>query len=223
MTEVDCLAFGPLTIRYDPKGLRPRPWTRMQSAWAAELLRDLPEGDVLELCSGVGHIGLLALVEADRLGSTGRRLVQVDEEETVCRLAERNAEQAGLSERVEVRRGVAEDCLGPEERFSLVIADPPWVPSERVAEHPDDPPQAIDGGPDGLDVVRALLPVVERHVTRSGAVLLQVGGPDQVAAVRRILTESGSSLSVVESREAPAPDDGAVALLAHSAGPPVGV
>ena len=215
MTDLDCVAFGPLTISYDPDGLRPRDWTRMQSAWAAELLSDLPEGDVLELCAGVGHIGLLALVEADRSESRGRRnLVQVDEDETVCRLAERNARDAGLAERVDVRRGTAEDCLDREERFALVMADPPWVPADRVGDYPSDPPQAIDGGSDGLEVVRALLPVVERHVTASGAALLQVGGPDQAAAVRRILERTGSSLSVVECREAPAPDEGAVVLLA---------
>lgn len=218
MTEVDCVPFGPLTIRYDPGGLRPRPWTTMQSAWAAELLRDLPDGDVLELCAGVGHIGLLALAEADqRGGGRPRNLVQVDSEETVCRLAERNAEDAGLAERVEVRRGVAEDCLRPEERFALVIADPPWVPSDRVGDHPDDPPAAIDGGPDGLDVVRALLPVVERHVVTSGAVLLQLGGPDQVDAVRGILASAGSTLTVAESRPAPRSENGAVALLVRRA------
>jgi methylase of polypeptide subunit release factors len=217
MTDEASMAFGSLTIRFDSSGLPPRRWTAMQSLWAAELLPTLPAGDVLELCAGVGHIGLLALAEADRRDGADpgahRRLVQVDEDESVCRLAERNAEEVGLAERVAVRRGVAEDALRPEERFALVIADPPWVPTDRVVDHPDDPPSAIDGGPDGLDVVRALLPVVERHLHPSGAALLQVGGRDQVEAVRGILRSTGSALRVADLREAPAGRDGAVALL----------
>jgi methylase of polypeptide subunit release factors len=217
MTDAECTAFGPLTILYDPQGLHPRDWTTMQSHWAADVLRELPDGDVLELCAGVGHIGLLALVEADDPDrGAPRRLVQVDDDETVCRLAQHNAEVAGLGGRVDVRKGVAEDCLDPEERFALVIADPPWVPSDRVGDHPDDPPAAIDGGADGLEVVRALLPVIERHLVGSGAALLQVGGPDQVAAVGEILASTGSALTVAESRPAPGSEDGAVALLVPS-------
>ena len=215
--------FGPLTIWYDATGLRPRPWTELQSAWAAELLRGLPEGDLLELCAGAGQIGLLALVRArddPRGAASGRRLVQVDEDETVCRLAERNAALAGLAEQVDVRRGLPVDVLRPDERFVLALADPPWVPSDRVEEYPEDPPGAIDGGPDGLDVVRALLPVLERHLQAPGAALLQVGGRDQVGAVRELLERTGSTLEVVDHRDAPGEEDGAVALLRHRAGAP---
>lgn len=208
--------FGSLTVRYPADGLRPRRWTELQSAWAAELLARLPEGDVLELGAGVGHIGLLALVEAGRsLGRDAhpRRLVQVDTGEEVCALAESNARRAGLADRVDVRRGLPQKVLDGDERFVLVIADPPWVPTERVADHPDDPPAAIDGGPDGLDVVRALLPVVERHLQDPGAALLQVGGVDQGRAVEELLVAGGSGLRVLDHREAPQPDRGAVVLL----------
>jgi len=213
------MPFGPLVIRYDAAGLRPRPWTRLQSAWAAELLDELPEGDVLELGAGPGQIGLLTLVEADRGSATAtgrpRRLVQIDEEATVCRLAERNAEEAGVAQRVDVRCGVPEDALRPGEQFVLILADPPWVPHDRVNDYPDDPAPAIDGGADGLDVVRALLPVIERHLHASGAALLQVGGPDQVTQVRALLETGASMLRLADSREAPGDDDGALALLLH--------
>jgi release factor glutamine methyltransferase len=156
--------FGPLVIQYDPDGLAPRAWTQLQSHWAAELLGELPEGDVLELGAGPGQIGLLALVEADA-GSDApsrrrrrRRLVQVDEDQAACGLAERNAAAAELTDRVDVRCGVAEDALHPDERFALVIADPPWVRTDRVDDYPDDPPPAIDGGPG-----RAKVPLDDRE------------------------------------------------------------
>lgn len=201
--------FGPLTIRYDARVLSPRPWTVQQSSWAAELLPDLPSGAVLELCCGAGQIGLLAASGA------ARDLVLVDADANACFHARHNAARAasdgkGPRGRVEVRQGVLEDALGPDERFALVLADPPWVPSERVADHPDDPAAAIDGGPDGLDVVRDCLDVIDRHLLPGGAAIVQVGDEDQVAAVSAYLAEAGRDLLVSGSRVA---DPGALVLL----------
>jgi release factor glutamine methyltransferase len=209
--------FGSLTVSYDPQGLRPRPWTELQSLWAAELLGSLPDGDVLELCAGPGQIGLLALATSGpTAGATGRRLVQVDEDTTACELAVVNARRAGLADRVEVRHGPAEGTVDDGERFVLVLADPPWVASADVHRFPDDPPSAIDGGRDGLDVVRALLPVCERHLEQAGVVLLQVGGPEQVDGVRDVLRRQRSTLRVADWRQAPAGERGSVVLLTRS-------
>ena len=64
-----------------------------------------------------------------------------------------------------------------------MIADPPWVPQDDTHRHPDDPLSAIDGGPDGLDLVRASLAVIGRHLTPYGEALLQVGDLAQARAV----------------------------------------
>src|SRR5207342_2779859 len=50
--EVQTLSFGGLSIAHDDRVLRPRRWTLHQSHWALELLPGLPDGPVLELCSG---------------------------------------------------------------------------------------------------------------------------------------------------------------------------
>lgn len=170
------IPFGHLTIVYDERVLQPRPWTELQSRWAADLLPTLPDGDVLEVCAGAGHIGLLAVARS------GRRLVMVDANPVACELATRNAAAAGMSD-VEVRHGRMTDALEPGERFALVIADPPWVPSAETVLHPEDPVLAIDGGPDGLDLVRECLAVAGRHLLPEGAAVLQVGGAAQVRAV----------------------------------------
>ena len=169
------MTFGHLTIEFDDRVLRPRPWTVAQSAWAAELLRQVPAGDVLEVCAGAGHIGLLAVA------GTVRHLVQVDANEVACAFARANAERAGCA--VEVRHGWLEEALRPDERFALVIADPPWVPSDDTSLHPEDPLLAIDGGDDGLDVVRTCLAVIGRHLATGGAAVLQVGNVAQAEAV----------------------------------------
>ncbi len=174
------MQFGHLDIAYDSEVLQPRPWTERQSDWSATLLAGLPSGDVLELCAGVGHIGLLAVAATDR------RLVQIDASERACELARANAERARTADSrwsVEVRHGELEGSLAGDEEFVLVIADPPWVRSDQTGDHPDDPASAIDGGDDGLDLARSCLDVIGGHLAADGAALLQVGDRDQVRAI----------------------------------------
>ncbi len=98
--------FGTLEIAFDDRVLRPREWTTGQSRWAAELLLDqAPAGPVLELCSGAGQIGLLAIAGSDR------SLVCVDANQVACEFARANAHAAGLADCVDVREGRLEECL----------------------------------------------------------------------------------------------------------------
>lgn len=179
------MTFGTLDIAYDDRVLRPRTWTTTQSRWAAELLAEVPAGPVLELCSGAGQIGLLAVAASDR------RLLCVDASEAACEFALANARSAGMADRVEVRLGPLDEALAPDERFPLVIADPPWVPGAETGRFPEDPLSAIDGGPDGLDVARACLRVVAAHLGPDGAAVLQLGTREQAERLGQEARELG--------------------------------
>jgi methylase of polypeptide subunit release factors len=193
----ELMKFGPLTIAFDHRILRPRPWTELQSDWAAELLESAPDGPVLEVCAGAGHIGLLAVAGSDR------RIVLVDANQVACTFARTNADRARDPRSVEVRHGLMDEVLAPGERFALVIADPPWVPSSDTAQHPDDPLIAIDGGDDGLDLVRTCLRVIGEHLLPGGSAVLQVGGEQQVQAVAaHVDTHPELGLRVAGSRHA---------------------
>ncbi|MEH3032817.1 MAG: methyltransferase [Aeromicrobium erythreum] len=194
------VAFGPLQVEHDDTVLVPRPWTLEQSRWAAALLPDAPAGPVLEVCAGVGHIGLVAVA------GSGRSLVLVDADAHACELARRNAAQ--VDEPVEVRHGPMDEVVGPDERFAAVLADPPWVPSDGVAAHPDDPEWAIDGGADGLDVARTCVRLVGRVLLPGGGAVLQLGAADQALALQDDLDAAG--LATVRVHQA---DRGALVLL----------
>jgi release factor glutamine methyltransferase len=169
--------LGRLEIAWDHRVLEPRPWTTAQSRWAADLLAELPPGPVLELCTGAGHIGLLAVLDSSR------RLVAVDADPVACRFAADNALAAGLADRVEVRHATMDAALAAGEEFPLIIADPPWVPTVRTDDFPDDPLLAIDGGADGLVVARACLDVAREHLAPEGVLLLQLGTVEQATAL----------------------------------------
>jgi release factor glutamine methyltransferase len=192
--DVERMRFGELTVTFDDQVLRPREWTTAQSEWAADLLTESPEGPVLELCAGVGQIGLLAIA------CRPRNLLLVDANPRACELARRNAEEAGLGHLVEVRHGRLEHAVRPEEQFVGVIADPPWVPSDEVRHYPEDPTSAIDGGLAGLDIARACIEVAHDHVVDGGWLLMQLGTPSQAEELTEWSRRKGLELEQTELR-----------------------
>lgn len=202
--------FGPIEVAFDERVLVPRPWTLAQSQWAAEIAASSDPGPLLELCAGVGHIGLVAAVLADR------DLVQVEADPVAAAYASANAERAGWSRRTEVRLATLEDAMNTDERFPLVIADPPYLCTRHLSRFPDDPRLAIDGGDDGLVVVRACLALATCHLCGGGALVLQVAGPRQADAVAALAEAAPGA--VLQPEETRVVDDERAILLLRRAG-----
>jgi release factor glutamine methyltransferase len=161
----------------------------LQSRWAAELAA-ASRRPILELYAGVGHIGLAAA----RL--SGSRLVQVDVDPVACAYAEENARVAGLADRTTIRCCDVETALRLDEKYSVVIADPPYLTRHEVAMFPDDPILAVDGGDDGLIPARRCLAMLSRSAPQV-PLLLQLRGRAQVD---RLLSEKADRLRATELR-----------------------
>lgn len=199
--------FGPITVRSDDRVLAPRAWTLLQSEWAAELAGTHEAGPLLELCSGAGQIGLAAAA------LSGREVVQLDDDPHACMWARRNARDNGIRADVRVGALSTSDQVLPRGRFPLVLADPPYLTSFEVRAHPGDPPHAVDGGADGLAVVRASIDAARRHARPGAGVLMQLRGEAQVA---QLAEELGGGAVVVEDWRSH-DRDRAVALLRMAA------
>jgi methylase of polypeptide subunit release factors len=182
--------FGPLRVRFDDSVLTPRPWTVVQSRRAATLLEELPPGPLLELHCGAGHIGQAAAAWS------ARPLLQLDDDPAAYRWARYNAAVNGV--RATVRCMPVED-LRVDGCFAVVLADPPYVPSSEVGRFAADPEHAIDGGADGLDGIRICLPIAARATRRSGALVMQVRGPEQASLVGRVAAEAGLELDLLDT------------------------
>ena len=82
--------------------------------------------------------------------------------------------------------------------FDLIVSNPPYVRSADItglaAEVRDyDPHRALDGGPDGLDAYRALIPQAARLLVPGGALVVEVGH-DQSGDIEALMTAAGLTL-----------------------------
>ncbi len=151
---------------------------------------------ILDLGTGTGCL-LLALLHA-LPHATGLGL---DLAPRAVEQARANAEALGLSSRATFR--VNNWLDGVEERFDLVISNPPYIVRAdipglmpEVREH--DPALALDGGADGLDAYRVLIPQLPRVLNPGGIMAFEVG-QGQADAVRSLCLRSGLTDVAVHS------------------------
>ena len=127
----------------------------------------------LDLCTGSGCLGItLALSVAE---STG---VLADLEAGACEVAQENVVFHQVGDRVEVIQSDGFNKLF-DERFDLIICNPPYVDAEEMAELPPEyqkePTVALASGEDGLDLVRRLLGQAADWLSDEGIMILEVG------------------------------------------------
>jgi methylase of polypeptide subunit release factors len=180
-----------LVVDYDDQVLAPRPWTLLQSERAADHLRTAPDGPIVELHCGAGHIGLAAAL------LSGRHLVQIDDAPASCAWSSHNAGRNQVRAAV-VRADLASIPLR-QGCGTLVLADPPYVPTAETSRFPEDPEHAIDGGDDGLDGFRTCLPAAAHLLRPGGILVLQVWGPKQADAVAALASRGETGLEPVDT------------------------
>lgn len=199
--------FHGLRVSVDPGVFVPRRRTELLVTTAASLAE--PGALVVDLCCGSGAVGL-ALASA--VGTVELHAVDLDAAAVGC--ARRNLDGIG-----EVHLGDLVDALPARLRghVDVLVACPPYVPSDAVALMPPEaryhePRAALDGGSDGLDVLRRIAQAAPEWLGRHGVVVLETSRP-QVTAAQGVLAERGLTATVVENREL-----GATALVGRRAG-----
>jgi release factor glutamine methyltransferase len=150
---------------------------------------------ILDLGTGSGAILLALLAELPEATGVG-----VDLSPDALDVARANAKANGLGDRAMFEHGDWGTLLG--RHFDLVVSNPPYIPSgdipgldPEVRDH--DPPLALDGGMDGLDAYRAILPLLPRLLADGGSAVLEIG-IGQSDDVARLAGDAG--LKVLEIR-----------------------
>lgn len=128
---------------------------------------------ILDLCTGSG---CLAIIAAEVFGNAV--IDAVDLSQDALDVAQINVSNHGLKDRIRLLRG---DLFEPvvDACYDLILANPPYVDSGAMAALPPEyryePALALDGGEDGLQIVRRILAGTERHLKDGGGLLCEVG------------------------------------------------
>lgn len=190
-----------LRIRTDPRALIPRPETELLAdAAIAEIEARLGDGPVVawEVATGSGAVAVaIALRFRD---AADVALIASDISTDALALAAENLADHGVTDRLTLLEADLLASAGvTQPRPDLVIANLPYVASAEVDERSGslgyEPRVALDGGPDGLALLRRLFEELPTRAAPAAAVLLELG-VDQVDAIRS-LAPAGASVSVV--------------------------
>ena len=188
-----------------PAVLVPRPETELVVATALGLSLGVA-ARALDVGTGSGCLAVTLAAERPSV-----EVHALDRSLAALEVARRNAER----HQVAVRLACADlgSCLAGG--YELVVANLPYIPSGRLAALPlevrHDPVSALDGGDDGLELIRSLVGDLPRLLAAGGSALLELGEnpPDAVAAiadpaglavVRRVRDLSGCERVVVLQR-----------------------
>ena len=182
--------FWSLKLTIAPEALDPRPETETLVEAALTAFRERRKDSLQILDLGVGSGALLCALLAEFVNARG---VGVDISAPAAEVARGNIEACGLAGRAEVRVGDwTENLQGP---FDLVVSNPPYVRSADIARLPRevrdfDPRIALDGGPDGLDAYRAILPASVGLLGAGGWLMVEIGA-GQAAEVLALAAGAG--------------------------------
>ncbi len=184
--------FHGLRIFVDPGVFVPRRRSEFLVDTAVSLARG-PDPVIVDLCCGTGALGLAVAVA---LGGAELHAADIDPAAVAC--ARRNVEPAGGH----VYQG---DLFGPlpralRGRVGILICNAPYVPSQEVAFLPPEardyePRGALDGGPDGLTVLRRVAAEAPGWLAAGGTLLVETSD-QQAPAMTRAITAGGLTARV---------------------------
>jgi len=186
--------FYGLMFSLNEATLVPRPETEMLVDLGRKILGGGIGGGkgarVLDLGAGSGCIGISLAVHLPNI-----EMVGVDISERALEVARINALRHNVEKRVSFVCGSWFAPLGEDEKFDLIVANPPYIVRSRiemlaseVREH--DPAGALDGGNDGLDAYRRIIRHADKHLNVRGELLLEVGH-DQGRSVGALCLRAG--------------------------------
>jgi len=187
--------FWSLDFLVSPAVLIPRPETELLvEAVLKHLSRSKPGGvtpQILDIGTGSG---ILAVTLAAELPQA--LVVAVDQSWESLGLARENARRHKVEHQINWILADLVSALAPRALFEAIVANPPYVPTADWEQLPPEikeyePRLALDGGPDGLEVIRALVLAVQPLLQPDGLLALEVG-QGQAETVQQLLEQAGA-------------------------------
>ena len=140
-----------------------------------------PEGvsNILELCTGSG---CLAIMMADAFPDAAVDAVDISSD--ALEVARRNVDTYKLQDRLTLIQSDLYTNV-PDKKYDLIITNPPYVNSGSMAKLPQEylhePQIALDGGADGMDLVRKIIEGAKERLTDDGLLIIEIGNEKEFA------------------------------------------
>ncbi|RZC32315.1 hemK methyltransferase family member 1, partial [Asbolus verrucosus] len=149
-------SFRSLNLKMSPPVFIPRPETEeLVDIVSAEIARD-NVAHVLDLCCGSGAISLSLLQERPIV-----KVTAVDQSKEACGLTKENAQKNDVNSRIRIIQSELGN-LEFHEKFDLIVSNPPYDL------------RALNGGKDGLDVIKIILKLSSEYLNENGKLFLEV-------------------------------------------------
>lgn len=181
--------FSGRRFAVDSRVLVPRPETELLAAEAVAAARAVPGGEprILDIGTGSGCVAITVAVEVPRASVDA-----VDVSEEALAVATANAASLGVGNARFLRSDLFAG-LPPERRgyFDIIVSNPPYVPTKTITQlEPElsfEPVIALDGGGDGLSVIRRIVAGSAEFLAPGGWLMIEIGfdqGPQTVSLLK---------------------------------------
>lgn len=194
-------SFCGLEIAVNRHVLVPRPETELLAEAGWEFLNRLQTPDsglktAFDFGTGSGCIAIALAAKCPTAC-----VVALDASAEALVMAKQNAERNRLGDRIEFRHGDGFGVLSADERFDLIVSNPPYIPSAEIDTlQPEvrdfDPRTALDGGVDGLDFYRRLAVGAVTFLKPEGRMMLEFGD-GQAESVSQVFAAQGWTVEAI--------------------------
>ena len=175
-------------FKVGPGVLIPRQDTEIVAETCLELLKDINNPEILDLCAGTGCIGIT--LAAEREDSS---VVLVEKYTEPIKYLEENIKQ-NAPENAKLLKGDVFEKIGSDRKYDLIVSNPPYIKSGDIENlQPEvkfEPASALDGGEDGLDFYRFIAKEYKNSLNPGGRLVFEIGF-DEAEAVKSILESNG--------------------------------
>ena len=192
--------FYGLDFKVDSRALIPRPETELLVELALECAARCTSGGESPTIAEVG-VGCGAITIVLALNLPRSRVIATDISPAALELASENVSRHGVEDRVTLLEGdLLQSVSAP---IDILVSNPPYIPSAQLATLPreirdHEPRVALDGGDDGMAVIKRLIEQAKDKLRPGGAMFVEIGwdfGHRVVANARALWPESEVSIS----------------------------